>query len=270
MPTFYRFINRSERKQLWSIILFEIILVIPTWFYIEKIQQNNECYKTLKRDYDFISLYIDVPHHCTWWNLFWVRINRYTIFIAYMVFIHILLDYFISIRYMMVHIYICAGLLYNVLEAKQEAYFCYREAPILFHTLTIVLNLENQPFEDSKMTDRWVEIEMENLERSFAQEQAESQCWNEAIYKIRQCDNSDEIKQIIRQTDEEEKRIRMRYPLLDNPVLSPPEQKKNIFLNIFIHITTFLLCILAVWRYMLLFRRGFIVSFGQRNTTHTL
>ena len=66
MPTSYRFINRSERRQLWSLVLFENILVIFTSYYIEKIQLDNECYKTLKRDYAFISLYIDVPHHCTW------------------------------------------------------------------------------------------------------------------------------------------------------------------------------------------------------------
>jgi hypothetical protein len=111
---------------------------------------------------------------------------------------------------------------------------------------------------------------MENQERSFAQVQAECQCWSEAIYKIRQCDNADEIKQIIRQADEEEEKIRVRYPLLNYPVLPPPEQKKNIFLSIFIHITTFLLSVLAIWNYMLLFRRGFIASSNQRNTTRTL
>jgi len=60
MPNFYRFINGSERRKLWSIVLFEITLITLTWCYIEKIQLHNECYKILKRDYDFISLYIDV------------------------------------------------------------------------------------------------------------------------------------------------------------------------------------------------------------------
>ncbi|CAF3979813.1 unnamed protein product, partial [Rotaria sp. Silwood1] len=111
---------------------------------------------------------------------------------------------------------------------------------------------------------------MENEERSFAQEEAESQCWAEAIHKIRQYDDADEIKQIIRQADDKEEKIRARYPLLAYPVLPPLEQKNNILLSIFTRITTFLLCILAVWNYVLLFRRAFVITFSQRNTTHTL
>ncbi|CAF1394233.1 unnamed protein product [Rotaria sp. Silwood1] len=270
MPTFYRFINQSERKRLWSIVLFEIALVTLTWYYIEKIQLNNECYKTLKQDYHFISLYIDVPHHCTWWSLLWFWINRYTIYAAYIVFIYILLDYYISSCYMFGHTYIWTGLVYNIVQAKQEDSFFYRDAPILFHTLIIVLYLENQPFLDADMQKRWIEIKMENEERSFAQEEAESQCWAEAIHKIRQYDDADEIKQIIRQADDKEEKIRARYPLLAYPVLPPLEQKNNILLSIFTRITTFLLCILAVWNYVLLFRRAFVITFSQRNTTHTL
>ncbi len=270
MPNFYRFINGSERRKLWSIVLFEITIITLTWCYIEKIQLHNECYKILKRDYDFISLYIDVPHHCTWQSLFWFRINRYTIYTAYVVFLYVLLVYYISQCYMIAHLYIWASLVYNFFQAKQEDYFFYRDAPILFHTLIMVLYLDNQPFHDLEMSHRWIEIKMENEERSFAQEQAECQCWSEAIYKIRQSDNADEIKQIIRQADEEEGKIRMRCPLLDYPVLPRPEKKKNILLSIFIYIATFLLCVLAIWNYILLFRRAFIATFNRGNTTRTL
>ncbi|CAF1150326.1 unnamed protein product [Rotaria sordida] len=41
-------------------------------------------------------------------------------------------------------------------------------------------------------------------------------------------------------------------------------------LSIFTRTTTFLLCILAVWNYVLLFRRTFVITFSQRNTIHTL
>ncbi|CAF4723744.1 unnamed protein product, partial [Rotaria sp. Silwood2] len=80
MPTSYRFINCSERKELWSILLFQIALVVLSWYYIEKMQSNNECYAKLRQDYYFASLYIDVPDNCTWWTLFWFRINRYTMY----------------------------------------------------------------------------------------------------------------------------------------------------------------------------------------------
>ena len=168
---------------------------------------------------------------------------------------------------MVMHIYIRASFLYNI---KQKDNVFYHDASILIHTLIIVLYLENEPFLDSKMMHRWIEIKMENEERSYAQIQAVCQCWSESADKTKQCENVDEIEQIIRQRDEEEERILGGYPLLDYPVSLPPEEKKNILLTIFIHITTFSLCLLGVWNYLLLFSRGSIASFIRINTTRIL
>ena len=46
-------------------------------------------------------------------------------------------------------------------------------------------------------------------------------------YRIEQYGSPDEIAEIIRQTDDES---RIRYRLLDYPLLPAPEEKKNIFI----------------------------------------
>jgi hypothetical protein len=135
----------------------------------------------------------------------------------------------------------------------------------------MVLYLENIPFKDSQAIERYFDIDMENDERDLARQIANDQCWNEAIYKIRQCDSNIDIKQIIRQVDEQTEKNRLIYKRLDNPVLPPPEQKKkSIFFHIFIYMGWVFLCALAVWNYILLFHQVLHRSSNRGNATRIL
>ncbi|CAF1972951.1 unnamed protein product [Rotaria magnacalcarata] len=127
--------------------------------------------------------------------------------------------------------------MFNGNRAHQQNSLFYRDAPILLGALLMVLYLEKKPFEDSKATQRYIDIDSVNDERLEAFETANEQCWNEVIDKIRHCDNSNDAKEIIRQADEQTAKNVLMYQLIDNPVFPRPEQKKkSIFLNIFIHI----------------------------------
>ncbi len=271
MPVFYRYINCTERKQLWSILLCQITLVTLSWYYIEGLQSNNECCKTLKREYIFVSPYIYVPDNCTWWINFWFRINRYTIYTTLPFYIHVCYDYFAAPCHMFTFSYIWMGLIFNSDRAHHQGNIFYRDAPFLLYLLLMVLYLENIPFKDSQAIERYFDIDMENDERDLARQIANDQCWNEAIYKIRQCDSNIDIKQIIRQVDEQTEKNRLIYKRLDNPVLPPPEQKKkSIFFHIFIYMGWVFLCALAVWNYILLFHQVLHRSSNRGNATRIL
>lgn len=239
------------------ILLCEILLIAITWYYIEIIQFNNECYQKIKQDYKLVSFYINVPQSCTWADLSWFYINRCTIFASYIVFMCILVYYHISSCYLFVHLYIYAGVLYNNIFATQETPFIYREAPILLYTLVLILYLEKQPFWDDKMSFRWTEITMKNEDQSFKTREAKIQLLNETIYRIKQTENPDDIKKIIEEQDKKEEKIQANYQLLNYPVLPSLESRKNI-LDIFIYISMFFICVLSVSSYMALFYRTFV------------
>ncbi|CAF5114998.1 unnamed protein product [Rotaria magnacalcarata] len=161
--------------------------------------------------------------------------------------------------------------MFNGNRAHQQNSLFYRDAPILLGALLMVLYLEKKPFEDSKATQRYIDIDSVNDERLEAFETANEQCWNEVIDKIRHCDNSNDAKEIIRQADEQTAKNVLMYQLIDNPVFPRPEQKKkSIFLNIFIHVASFFLCVLAVLNYIFLFHWKSFPSFNRGNSTHLL
>jgi len=191
MPPFCRFINYSERKQLWSILLVQITLVVLSWYYIKKMESDNECYRILIRDYFFPSPYIDVPDNCLWWTIFWFRLNRYTIFTTGPFIIYVLFEYDISAYHSLMYLYIWISLLFNAHWAEKQENIFYRDAPYLFHLLLTVLYLEKDPFHfsDAQLIERCYNIDMENCERLSAHEEADSRCWSETICRIRQCDN---------------------------------------------------------------------------------
>ncbi len=220
-------------------------------------QSDNECYRILIRDYFFPSPYIDVPDNCLWWTIFWFRINRYTIFTTGQFIIYVLFEYDISAYHSLTYLYIWTSLLFNAHWAKKQENIFYRDAPYLFHLLLTVLYLEKKPFHfsDAQLIERCYNIDMENYERLSAHEEADSRCWSESIGRIRQCDHIVDVKQIIRQADEQVEKNLLIYQLMDKPKRPPLEQKKtNIFLIIFIHLSSFLLMALAIRNYMLIFQ----------------
>lgn len=266
----YRFINRFERRLLWSIVFVEHMLIILTWYYMEIVHVNNECYKTLRRDSDLISSFrINVPHYCTWQNLLWFRINLYTIYGIYFMFLYLLYGYYISGCHLFVNtfievIFFNKSFLFQNLPDEQQDHIIYRHIPVLFHALIIVLNLENQPFWDSDMENPRIKIKKENDERLFAKERAIDRCWKEVISQIRHCNQADKIRKIIRERDEEEEKILARYQLLDYPPSPSQEKKTNRSLTIFIHIATFFLLVLAIRNCIFLFRESLRYSFHER------
>ncbi|CAF3002590.1 unnamed protein product [Rotaria sp. Silwood2] len=195
MSSFYRFINWSERKQFWSIVLCQITLVAVSWYYIETIQSNNECSEILRRDYNCLSPYINVPDNCTWWTIFWFRVNRYTVYTV-VLFFNVLNEYKISSYHMFMYMYIEVGLIFNADRSNRQSNIFYRDGPLLLCVLLMILYLEKKPFCDMKAMVRSIDIKIVNDERLSALEEANSQCWSEAIGKIRQCDSIDKIKQI--------------------------------------------------------------------------
>ncbi|CAF4744939.1 unnamed protein product [Rotaria socialis] len=118
--------------------------------------------------------------------------------------------------------------MFNGNRAHQQNSLFYRDAPILLGALLMVLYLEKKPFEDSKATQRYIDIDSVNDKRLEAFEPANEQCWNEVIDKIRRCDNNNDAKEIIRQADEQTANNVLMYQLVDNPVFPRPEQKKKI------------------------------------------
>lgn len=118
MPAFYRFINCAERKQLQSTLLCQITLVTLIWYCIEIIQSNNESCKILKREYSFISRYINMPDNCTCWIIFWFRINRCTMYITLPFCVLVWHGYYILPCHILtcicIYIYIYLGRLYSV------------------------------------------------------------------------------------------------------------------------------------------------------------
>ncbi|CAF1102778.1 unnamed protein product [Rotaria sordida] len=254
MGAFYRFINWSERKQLWSILLCQITLVTFSWYYIEKMQSNNECSEMLRQDYNFISPYINVPDNCTWWTIFWFRVNRYTVYTVVLLFVHVLNEYYISLYHTIMYVYTWVGLMVNTDRTHRQNNIFYRDAPYLLCVLSMILYLEKKPFNDLKAIKRSLDIDMVNDERLFALEKANSQCWSETIGKIRQCESNVKIQEIIRQMDEQIAKNHLIYQLSDNPVFPRPEQKKTTsFLICLFMEYYFFLCALAVWNYILLF-----------------
>ncbi|CAF3856170.1 unnamed protein product [Rotaria magnacalcarata] len=136
--------------------------------------------------------------------------------------------------------------MFNGNRAHQQNSLFYRDAPILLGALLMVLYLEKKPFEDSKATQRYIDIDSVNDERLEAFETANEQCWNEVIDKIRHCDNSNDAKEIIRQADEQTAKNVLMYQLIDNPVFPRPEQKKK-------SLTTKLICLFCIIGYGLSF-----------------
>ncbi|CAF3648765.1 unnamed protein product [Rotaria sp. Silwood1] len=271
MPNFYRFINNTERRQLWPIFSFQIILVTFSWYFIEYILLHDECYKILKLDYYSGSLYINVPDSCEFWTPFWFRINHYTIYGTYIFSIHILTVYEISTSHTVMHMYTCVGLMVHCFRTSQQDYLIYYQGPTLSHLLVLMLYLESQPFEDSQMIARYYRICNENNDRSFAQAEINIRCIDQAMCKMRQCNSTSEIDEVMRQTDEQIKISLLRCQYLDYPVLTSPEQKKtNILVILFIYVTSLLLILLAVWNMISSFRPGFFGSFNPKNTTRIL
>ncbi|CAF3376637.1 unnamed protein product, partial [Rotaria sp. Silwood2] len=180
MSSFYRFINWSERKQFWSIVLCQITLVAVSWYYIETIQSNNECSEILRRDYNCLSPYINVPDNCTWWTIFWFRVNRYTVYTV-VLFFNVLNEYKISSYHMFMYMYIEVGLIFNADRSNRQSNIFYRDGPLLLCVLLMILYLEKKPFCDMKAMVRSIDIKIVNDERLSALEEANSQCWSEAI-----------------------------------------------------------------------------------------
>jgi hypothetical protein len=271
MPPFYRFINNRERTQLWLILSVQIVLVTFSWYCIEHMLLKDECYQILKEDNYFGSLYIDVPDECKFWTLFWFRINQYTIYTTFIFSYYIVVVYQTSIWHILTHGYICIGLMVHCFLIPQQGYIFYYQGPTLLHLLVLVLNLEKQPFEDPEIMIQYGRIREENNERSVAQSELVLDSQNELICKMRQCNTKAEIEEVVRQVDEQLEKNLLRCQLLDYPALAlPKEKKKNILFTLFIHLTLFLLIILALWNTPSIFRRGYIRSFKRKNTTHIL
>jgi hypothetical protein len=271
MPPFYRFINNRERTQLWLLLSVQIVLVTLSWYCIEHLLLKDECYQILNEDNYSGSLYIDVPDECKFWTLFWFRINHYTLYTTILFSCYILCVYEISIWHTMTHVYTCLGLLLHYDQTPQQDNIFYCQGPIHLHLLVLVLNLEKQPFEDPEIMIQYGRIREENNERSVAQSQLRLDSQNELICKMRQCNTKAEIEEVVRQVDEQLEKNLLRCQLLDYPALAlPKEKKKNILFTLFIHLTLFLLIVLALWNIISLFRPGSIRSFNRKNTTRIL
>ncbi|CAF3470894.1 unnamed protein product [Rotaria socialis] len=275
MVSCYRFINNSERRQLWSIFCFLYLLMTLSWYYIEYILFNDEYYKILKQDYYSGSLYIDVPDTCTFWTLVWFRLNHYTLYGTYIFLGYILLGYEMSVGYVFMHMYIFMGLMLYCFGSPQQYYIFYYQGPILLHVLVLILNLEQEPFEDRKMSIEYDrirrDISEENDERSMANVDAIFYCWNEAIFKMRQCNSRIEFEQVMRQMDEQIEQNLLKCQLLEYPVLIPPEPKKKNSLSIcFIRVTSFLLILFTVRGIISMFQLGSSGSLNSKNTTRIM
>ncbi len=229
---------------------------------------NDECYQILKEEYYSGSLYLNVPYKCTSWIVFWFRINHYTIYATYMFLIYLVTTYHISMYHMVTHLYTSLGLMFHCFETPQKDYIFYYQIPTLLHLLVVMLYLEKQPFEDPEMSIQYFHIREENNKRSNAQVEIILQHMNETICKIRQYNNNVDIEEMMQQADEQLEKNLLRCQLLNYPVLSSPEKKKkNIF---FIHITLFLLIVLALWNIISVFHRGSFRSYNPKNLTRIL
>lgn len=264
MPTFTRFINCSERKTLWSILLFQIALVALSWYFIGNLQSNNECCTKLKRDYVFASPYINVPDNCNWWTPFLFRLNRYSMYLASIFLFYVVAHFYIPKFHLLMYVFIYQGLMFNACRAHEQNNIFYRDAPILLLLILAVLYLEKEPFRDLELISKWIEIDKKNDERLFALADIDAQYWIDVIFKIRQCDDIASVKNIIKQVDNDIEQQESIHQLLNEPILHEPEKKNiSIYLLAFIRMTAFLLVIFSIWNHVLLFYRYFYHPFHQ-------
>ena len=242
MSNYYRFINSSERKWFWSMLLSQITIIIISWYFLRKTPSNSECYAILAKDYSFASLLIVMPDECTLTIGFWLRVNHYTMYAVLLLFALVCCNYTISSWYSFIYMFIWTGLLLNAGQMHKDHSIISGNAPCLIFVLLMLVHLEQKPFFDWKL-----------VKQSLNDKNETDQCFIEAMNQLTQCNDDFEREEIFRQLDEKVTKTQLKYQSLEllQPVQSQQE-KENILFNGFLFGTLFLLFSLALWNYLLL------------------
>ena len=258
MSNCYRYLNHSEKKKLWSILLCQMTIILLSWYDLEIIQRRSGCVEVLRKNYSFASLYIEIPHQCTQFTGFWLRINSYTMYSVMLLFSCVSVYYTVSAWHLFLSMFTWTGLVWNAFRAQSHHSLIYRDAPFFVLVSYMLLYLEKKPFHDLKMVQQCLDIRDENNDRQLELDRLNDECRIVAFDRIEQCDNKLDQNEILRHMDEQLEENRLKYPLLELPGQLPLEEKKqNIFFDIFLFVTFSLLFSLALWNYLL-----FLYNFG--------
>lgn len=268
MPSYYRFINSSERKRLWSILLCQITIVMISWYSLRKTPSNSECYGILGQNYSSASPLVVIPNECTFSIGFWLRVNHYTMYSVILLFANVSCGYEISSWNSFIYVFIWTGLMFNAGRMHNDHSIMNGDAPYLILVLIMVVYLEEKPFFDWEMARQCLNIENENDQRLFQLTRLNDQCSTEALNQLAQCNDTFDREGIFEQPDEQLKKNESNYRPLELPQRARLEQqKKNIFLQGFLLATLFLLFSLALWNYLPVFYKILFDDFDPRKTS---
>lgn len=259
MSTYYRFLAPSERITLWSIFICQTTITLISWYGLRNIQQESGCAEVLIKNYSFFSPYTQIPHECTSLTGFWLRINRYTMYLVTILFAHIACQYFVSLRHLLLCMYTWLGLFFNADRAHEHHSLIYRDAPFLVLISCMLLSCEKKPFEDWETNKEFARIQIENDKRRSELEDLNHDCIFDALDRALQSDDGLVRNEIFRQMHEQQEKNRLSSPLLELPRRPPLEGERNFFFGAFLYLTSLLLFSLAIWNFLLFFIRFIIV-----------
>lgn len=248
MKTYYRLINASERKIFWSILLSQTLILIVTWYFLQKPSSNTECYYTIAKNYSFVSPLIVLPKTCISPAGFWLRTNEFIIFSVFFLHVHLSVSYSMKNSWQLfIYMYTFVGLFFNTYQTQKNYQWIQRDAPFFILVAVVLLHLERKPFEDEQMTNRVDKIESENSERQMRLTFLKNQFFTDATAQIEMNDDPIDQVNILNEMNERIKEIESQYQPLEVPSQIPLEQNnKQRFVDRLLDGTLFLLFTFAI------------------------